>query len=238
MRKANSFDKRVFLWVLAGVLVGGLLGAALLLWVVPGNKDYRPAVLTTIAVPVGCFVGWLLSSSRERAPTAALSCFGLYFLSAFAAARVATWTGSNYFRVIVPLQVLAGIGIAVLLGIAGRALPKVERLQDDRDTSGLAELLRQGSPLERREAARALGALGEESAREPLVAALADPDVLVARQAAAGLVGLATPADLPQLEAALRHSDPVVRRKALQALRWVDGDAARATIAAYRRRAG
>jgi hypothetical protein len=224
MAKANAFDKAIFLATLSGVVLGAAVGVALLLWVVPaaGKGDYRPAVLSTVVVPLGCLIGWLDSGSRERAPTAAVACFGLYFLSAFAAARLGTFfAGLNYFWAVVGVQGLGGLGLAVLLGFLGPGVPQVERLKDARDVASLAALLCRGSPRERLEAARALGSLGEASARPALLEALGDPSVPVCREAAAGLVGLATAEDVPALQAALQHSDPVVRRRARQALRWI-----------------
>lgn len=221
--------------VLAGVAFGTLSGLALLWWAVPAapKGDFRPSVLSTLLVPLGCFVGWLFSGSRERAGTAAVSSFALYFLSAFAAARLrtlpaisvgtmtlspATW---NYFWLVVIVQALGGVVIAVTLAFLGRALPQVQRLQDARDVSGLGEILRAGSPAERREAARALGSLGGEGARLLLLAALDDADVGVVREALAALVGLAAAEDRPRLEALCRHTAPAIRRRARAVLRWL-----------------
>ncbi len=222
---ADTFDKSILIRVLLGVACGALVGVAFLLWWVPAapKGDYRPAVLSTIVVPLGCLIGWLLSGSRERAPTAAVACFGLYFLSAFAAARLGTFfAGLNYFWTVVGVQGVGGLGLAVTLALLGRGVPQVERLRDARDVDGLAQMLSQGSLRERLEAARALGTLGEPAARPALLRALQDSSAAVCREAAAGLIGLATAEDVPVLRAALQHSDPAVRRRARRALRWIE----------------
>jgi hypothetical protein len=224
MAKAVRFDSAIFFRALAGTAVGTALGVALLLWVVPGaGNDYRPAVLSTIVVPLGCFAGWLLSGSRERAGTAALVCFGLYFLSAFAAARLGTLVESfKYFPTVVGVQSLGAVGLAVLLGFLGRGLPQVERLRDARDVAGLAALLHDGAPRERWEAARALGAVGGEASRPALLAALDDTDPAVRRAALAGLVGLARPEDRPRLEGFRTHPDRRTQHLAREVLHWIE----------------
>ncbi len=237
MRGADRFDGTIFLRVLTGVLLGSAVGVVLLLWVIPNAVDYRPAVLSTIVVPLGCFGGWVISPSRERAPTAALACFGLYFLSAFVAARLGTIAPWNYFPTVVGVQTAAAAGLAVLLGFLGRGSPQVEKLRAAGDLAALASLVRQGGLPERLEAVRALSVLGQEQARPVLLAALNDEDGLLRREALSALVGLATEADVPRLEALLGEPDPSVRRRALRVLRWIEGDAARQALRAYRRRA-
>jgi len=235
MSDSTRFDWAILLRVLAGVALGALAGLAVLWWAVPAapKGEYRPAVLSTLLVPLGCFVGWIVSGSRERAGTAAVASFGLYFLSAFAAARLRTLpaislgaislnpAGWSYFWLVVVVQALGGLGIAVVLALRGRGLQQVERLKRARDLAGLEALLRSGTLSERREAARALGDLGEASARPALLAALDDSDVGVVREAAAALIGLATAQDRPRLEALRQHADPVIRRRAHAALRWI-----------------
>lgn len=223
MVKSDTFDRAILLKVLLGTVVGAAVGAALLLWAVPGTDDYRPAVLSTIVVPLGCFVGWLFSGSRERAGTAAIVCFGLYFLSAFAAARLGTLVPAwRYFPTVVGVQTVGGVGLAVLLGFLGRGLPQVERLRDAGDAAGLARLLREGTPPERQEAARALGALGGAESRPALLAALDDADAAVRQHALAALVGLARPEDRPRLEALRQHPDRRTQRLAREVLRWIE----------------
>jgi hypothetical protein len=215
----------ISLKVLAGLLVG--LAAALLillLWVprvAPG--EYRPAVLSTVVLPLGLFLGWLLSGSRARTATAVATCFGLYFLSAFAAARIRTFLPAwNYFYTVAGVQAVGGLALAVGLGFYGRGLPQVERLRAARDVAGLCALLRQGSPEERREAARALGDLGDPAGRPALREALRTGEIEVRRAAAEALIGLATAEDVPDLEAAAAGADPVLRRRAREALRWIE----------------
>ncbi len=224
MARTRSFDAAVFFRVIAGTALGAAGGAALLLGVVPGaGDDYRPAVLSTILVPLGCFLGWLLSGSRERAGTAAAACFGLYFLSAFAAARLGTiFPALRYFPTTLGVQSAAALGLATALGLLGRGVPQVEKLYDARDTAGLAALLREGPPPERAAAARALGALGTPDSRPPLLAALEDPDPQVRREALAGLVGLAQEEDRPRIAGWLQHDEARTRRLAREVLRWIE----------------
>lgn len=222
-------EAKVFLKVLIGLL-GGLVAALLVLflWVpkaAPG--DYRPAVLSTVVLPLGCFVGWLLSGSRARAPTAAATCFALYFLSAFAAARIRTFLPAwDYFYTVAGIQATGGLALAVGLGFHGRGLFQVERLRASRDTAGLCALLRRGSPEEQREAARALGEIGDPEGRQALLEALKAEDLQVRRAAAEALIGLATAADVPDLEAALEDADPLLRRRIREVLRWIEVDEA------------
>lgn len=229
MKQMLRFEAKVFLKVLAGLL-GGLAVALLILflWVPKATSgDYRPAVLSTVVLPLGCFVGWLLSGSRARAPTAAATCFALYFLSAFAAARIRTFIPAwDYFYTVAGVQAIGGLVLAVGLGFYGRALPQVERLRAARDTAGLCALLRQGNPEEQREAARALGELGDPEGRPALLEALKAEDLQVRQAAADALIGLATAEDVPDLEAALESPDPILRRRIREALRWVEGSEA------------
>jgi len=236
MAGAKRLDSTIFLRGLGGVALGAAVAVALNLWVIPGAADYRPAVVSTIVVPLGCFLGWLLSPSRERAPAAAVVCFALYFLSAFAAARLGTLTQWDYYHTIVGVQGLAGLGLALYLGFAGRALPEVERLSDARDVAGLAAVLQQGTAPERLEAVRALGNLGGVEVRPALLVALDDGDERVRYQAVTALTGLATEADVPRLAALLECPEPRVRRRVLEVLRWVEGETAKKAIAAYWRR--
>jgi hypothetical protein len=223
MANMGKFDRPILFRVLLGTAVGTAAGIALLLWAVPATSDYRPAVLSTVVVPLGCFWGWLLSGSRERASTAALACFGLYFLSAFAAARLGTLiAGWSYFPTVIGVQSLGGVGIAMLLGFRGRALPQVEQLRERGDVIGLGHMLHEGSLLERREAARALGALGRQEARPALLHALDDTDLAIRQQALAALVGLAQPEDRPRLETLRQHPDRRTQRLAREVLHWIE----------------
>lgn len=236
MSYAKRVDPTILLRVLAGLAVGVLVGLALLLWAVPAavKDDYRPAVLSTLVVPLGLLLGWLLSGSRERAATAAVTSLGLYFFSAFVAARLRTLpaavlgtvsldpAGWDYFWLVAIVQAVAGLGIAVVLALLGRGWPRVERLKDAGDVAGLEALLQSGSPAERGEAARALGSLDEAAVRPALLSALDDGDAAVTREVLGALVGLATAADRPRLEALRQHPDPAVRRRAREALRWVE----------------
>ena len=124
MARDGRFDLTVFLVVLAGIGTGAVVAVTLYLVMDPSRAVQvvsRPAVLSTLVIPLGCLVGWLLSRSRERAPTAAMACFGLYFLSAFLAARLGTFFPRwNYFATILIVQSVAGLGLAVVLGFVGR----------------------------------------------------------------------------------------------------------------------
>lgn len=223
MAKTGTFDRTILYRVLLGTAAGAAVGVALLLWAAPATSDYRPAVLSTVVVPLGCFVGWLLSGSRERAGTAAMACFGLYFLAAFAAARLGTLIVElAYFPTVVGVQSIGGMGLAVLLGFLGPGLPQVERLRDAGDVAGLSQMLQQGNPVERREAARALGALGNQEARPALLAALDDDDAAARQQVLGALVGLARPEDRPRLEALRRHPDRRTQRLAREVLHWIE----------------
>lgn len=236
MSGPDRFDGIVFFRVIAGVAFGAVASAALLLWAVPAmpQADYRPAVLSTVLVPLGCFLAWLWSGSRERAGTAAVASFALYFLSAFAAARLRTlpamslgaWTWDpgawSYFWLVVIVQAVGGLAIAAVLGSLGRGLTEVERLKGAGDVPGLVTLLLNGNARQRREAARALGSLtAEPGVRPALLQALEDADVAVVREALGALVGLAVAEDRPRLEALLGHADPAVRRRARRALGWI-----------------
>jgi HEAT repeat protein len=128
----------------------------------------------------------------------------------------------RYFPTVVGVQAVGGVGLAVLLGFLGRGFPQVERLRDAGDTAGLAQLLREGNPPERQEAARALGALGSQEARPALLAALQDPDAAVRRHALAALVGRARPEDRPRLEALQQHPDRRTQRLAREVLHWIE----------------
>jgi len=223
MAKRKKFDRSILFRVLLGTAVGAAVGAALILWAVPSTSDYRPAVLSTVVVPLGCFVGWLLSGSRERAGTAAIACFGLYFLSSFAAARLGTLiAGWSYFPMVVGVQSVGGAGLALLLGFLGPGLPQVEQLRDAGDADGLARLLHEGPLFERREAARALAALGRQETRHALLNALDDTDAAVRQQALAALVGLAQPEDRSRLEALRQHPDRRTQRLAREVLHWIE----------------
>jgi hypothetical protein len=223
MAKTGNLDRMVFLKVLLGTAAGAAVAAALLLWAVPATTDYRPAVLSTIVIPLGCFCGWLLSGSRERAPTAAVVCFGLYFLSAFAAARLGTLSASwPYFPTVAGVQTVGGIGLAVWLGLLGRGCPQVEQLLDARDVAGLARLLREGQPYERREAARALGNLEGPEASAALLAVLDEAGPQLRCAALSALVGRTRPEDAPRLEALRSDPDRRTRRLAREALRWIE----------------
>ncbi len=230
-----KFDRTIFFTVLGGGAVGVALGLLLLRAIVPQAHDPRPAVLSMLVVPLGLFIGWLLSPSREGVATASLVCFGLYFLSTFVAARLRTFFPAwEYGPTVLAVESLAGLGIALALGAAGRAHPRVERLRDRHDPAALQALLHRSdaSPAERQEAVRAL-ALQEGPAAHWFQAALADPAGEVRREAAVALTGRATPEDLPYLEAALRDPDLRVRREVLEALRWVEGKEARALLSRY-----
>ena len=131
MAQAGRFEGTIFFTVLAGVVAGAAAGLGLLLGVVPGAANYRPAVLSTVLIPLGCLTAWLLSPSRERPTTAGLVCFSLYFVSAFAAARLGTFFSSwSYFYSVLGVQTLGGAVLALLLGFAGRARPEVEQLSE------------------------------------------------------------------------------------------------------------
>lgn len=230
----RRFDAVIVLAVSAGVAVGAAAGWILVLAVVPEAATHRPAVLSTLVIPLGCFLGWVLSPSRERVATAAPVCFGLYFLSAFAAARLGTFFSEwDYFHTILWVQAGGGLALALALAAGGRALPEVERLRQAGDTAGLADLLLRPMARERWEAARALGELGEEEARLPLLEAIGDAEARVRRMALSALVGRASGEDVPRLELALADQDRAVRLQALEVLRWIEEQPADAAIAGY-----
>ena len=76
----------------------------------------------------------------------------------------------------------------------------LERMSSGRDINGLTEALQTGDPAVRRDAALALGALGEWRAVDPLIRALADPAQDVREGAANALVMVGTPAVDPLLD--------------------------------------
>lgn len=234
MAEAGKFDRTIFLAVLVGVLLGAAGGVTLTRWVVPVAASFRPAVLSTVVVPLGCFVGWVLSPSREPAHVAAWVCFGLYFLSTFAAARLGTFfPGWDYFGAVLWVQSGGGIALAIGLSLSGRAVPGVEQLLQDRDAVGLAGRLGEGTPDERLAAVQALALLGGQEAASAFLQALEDDDARVRRAAIGALVGRAVPDDVPRLEAALSDADGLVRRRSLEALRWIESKQARGAAGRY-----
>jgi len=234
MTKLGEFDRNIFMTVLAGAVLGTVTGLALHLWVIPEAANHRPAILSTILVPLGCFLAWLLSPSRERAATAALVCFSLYFLSAFAAARLGTFFASwSYFRTILGVQALGGGAIALVLGFAGRVRPEVERLRTSAAVTDLVELAQQGSPPQRLEAVRALADLSKPGSHPAILEALNDTVAPVRREAARALIGRARAEDVPRLQISLQDPDPVVQRLAREALGWVEGHEANQALASY-----
>ena len=76
----------------------------------------------------------------------------------------------------------------------------VEHMRSRRDIDGLTEALQTGDPDVRRNAALALGALGEWRAVDPLIRALADPAQDVRESAANALVMVGTPAVDPLVD--------------------------------------
>ncbi len=78
--------------------------------------------------------------------------------------------------------------MGLLRGWLGGSRPDVSKLRAARDVDGLIAALRHSDPRVRREAAQALGELGDERARKPLSIALDDNDHAV-RAAAADAVG-------------------------------------------------
>ena len=92
-----------------------------------------------------------------------------------------------------------------------QADPKTRRLR------GLSRLLSQGTMVERRRAARALGALGDPRAVPPLATALEDASPAVRMTAADALVGFGPKAREPLL-AALAGKEPTAREAAAYGL--------------------
>lgn len=233
MTKLGKFDRNIFMTIWAGAALGTAAGLVLHLWVIPEAANYRPATLSTILVPLGCFMGWLFSPSRERAATAVLVCFSLYVLSAFAAARLGTFENWNYFRTILGVQALGGTAMALVLGFAGRALPEVERLRASGAVTGLAELVRQGTPHQRLEAVRTLADLSKPQPHPAILAALDDSAAPVRREAARALIGQAGSEEVARLQVSLQDPDTVVQHLALEALGWIESPAAHQAVAGY-----
>ncbi|MBN1483951.1 MAG: HEAT repeat domain-containing protein [Chloroflexia bacterium] len=232
--RMQSFDRAIFLTVLGGVLVGLAAGLLLQAWAMPTASNYRPAVWSTVLVPLACLLAWRFSPSREGLATALLACLSLYILSAFAAARLAALlSGWTYFELLPWLQALAGAGLALVLARSGRAQPSVERLREAQSLAELAALSREGTAAEREQALQALEQIQGESARPALLAALDDKTPRVRQRAAQLLAGRAQPEDVPRLQRLLRDPLPTVRRAALETLRWTEGPAARQAEAGY-----
>jgi len=102
----------------------------------------------------------------------------------------------------------------------------VEHMRSRQDIDGLTEALQTGDPDVRRNAALALGALGEWRAVDPLIRALADPVQDVREGAANALVMVGTPAVDPLVDL-LEHPEAgavygVPRESADQGLTQVD----------------
>ncbi len=93
-------------------------------------------------------------------------------------------------------------------------------------------LLGSGTTGERANAARLLGLARAEGAGEALLAALADPENLVAQAAADALGRLDDPATVPALQAALAGGDAQVKRNAARALGLLRVDPAVAALSA------
>ncbi|MGC8874383.1 MAG: hypothetical protein ACP5SI_08060 [Chloroflexia bacterium] len=107
-----------FLRVVGGVIAGTGIAALLVWWAIPRTTSPRPAVLSTLLVPIGCGLGWALGCGKRRVGTAIWAALGLYLLSAFAAARLVTLFPSwNYWRTLVPLQAAGGLALAVAAGL-------------------------------------------------------------------------------------------------------------------------
>lgn len=102
----------------------------------------------------------------------------------------------------------------------------VEHMRSGRDIDGLTEALQTGDPDDRRNAALALGALGEWRAVDPLIRALADPVQGVRESAANALVMVGTPAVDPLVDLLERPDVATVygipRESADQGLTQVD----------------
>ncbi len=83
---------------------------------------------------------------------------------------------------------------------AGETRYDIEHMASGRDIGGLTEALQDSDPAVRRNAALALGALGEWRAVDPLIRALADPVQAVREGAANALVRIGTPAVEPLID--------------------------------------
>src|SRR5438270_962405 len=108
----------------------------------------------------------------------------------------------------------AGLMILALTAAVGRGAA------DDKSLSGWIEQLRDPKPAARRDAAEAIGAMGDdaEDAVAPLVAVLKDDRIVDVRTAAAealGKIGPAAKDAVPALVAALKDRSPLVRGQAV-----------------------
>lgn len=117
----SRFCRSRFLRVLGGVAAGTAVAAALAWRAIPRAADVRPAILSTVLIPIACGLGWALGNRRQEVGTVIWACLGLYLLSAFAAARLVTlFPAWNYWRTLVPLQAAGGTALAFVAGLERR----------------------------------------------------------------------------------------------------------------------
>jgi HEAT repeat protein len=116
--------------------------------------------------------------------------------------------------------------------------PNVEKMKARRDINGLIEALKyqQGSPVDakniRRDAARALGELGDRRAVEPLIAALGDSDFQVRMYSAESLGKIGDPRAVQSLTRSLLDGSSIVRAVAAETLgKFGDAGAAASLVA-------
>jgi HEAT repeat protein len=105
------------------------------------------------------------------------------------------------------------------MGLFEPVEPDVVRLKAARNLKGLVRALKYPKRAEvRSRAAEALGDLGDETATEALIVALADEDRFVRKMAATAFTKLRDPRAIEPLIDALADGDPFVREKAAEAL--------------------
>jgi HEAT repeat protein len=110
-----------------------------------------------------------------------------------------------------------------------RKTEKLRQKAEREDAMRLEEYrLRNGDELERREAAIALGRVGEEAkfATPTLLKGLSDNSVPVVREVvlALGKMGTAATPAIPVMEKLAAHDDPQIRERAKAALRQIRGN--------------
>jgi HEAT repeat protein len=115
--------------------------------------------------------------------------------------------------------------LSVAVGLASGCGPDPEELVDEGEVDTVFDLLANGSLEERRDAALALSESGDETAVEPLIAALEDDDEFVRALAAKALGEIGDERAIEPLRGALEDNDERVREAAETALDKMEASA-------------
>jgi hypothetical protein len=135
MTRARNFDRRAFV-LIAGAALLGAAWAGYNLWQAGNSREpevFRALIWAVFAPPFFTFWGWLAARPAERW-RAAFTCFMIYFVAIFAAARLerlllgadeAAATGhALYFRLVLLFQLLACLGVALRRALRAGTIPQ------------------------------------------------------------------------------------------------------------------